>query len=114
MHVNKTELKEHIINKIKNVEIISYPFPHVVIDGYLPNDIYSYFMEFYPKKSEMFNPFNKFRTYNNIWQLDIVTDPFVKGSENDAWKYNKLVKQGDTYEICRLIEDIIFSRDIIF
>lgn len=112
MNINELNLKNHIIKKILDVNIISDPFPHVVIDGYLPNDVYEFFMNFYPNKKQMFNPFNKFRTYNNVWQLDIVPDPFVEGSENDAWRYHKLIDKGETYEICKLIEDVIFSKDI--
>jgi hypothetical protein len=108
----KTYIK-YIKEKIQNVSINNDPFPHVVIDDFLPHEMYQLIMEAFPDKSEMVNPFNSVRTYNNIWQLDIVADPFVKGSEHDSWHYsNHLFLDKDKLAMCKLVELVLFSGEL--
>ncbi|MDB9716722.1 hypothetical protein OAA47_00420 [Methylophilaceae bacterium] len=104
---------KYIKKRIESVEIITHPFPHVVIDDYLPQEMYEFIMEAYPEKYEMVNPYNKVRTYNNIWQLDIVADPFVKGGEDNSWHYSKhLPHDKKTFKMCNLVERVIFSQEL--
>ena len=37
----------YIKEKIDNTEIITHPFPHVVIENYLPQEMYDFIMEAY-------------------------------------------------------------------
>lgn len=103
----------YIKERIDSAEIITHPFPHMVIDNYLPQEMYQFIMEAYPGKYEMVNPYNKARTYKNIWQLDIVADPFVKGGEDNAWHYsNHLTHDNKTFVMCELVERVMFSQEL--
>src|ERR1700722_18190881 len=46
---------EHINAKLEDAEVESYPFPHIVIEGIFPDDLYQKMMDLWPETSE-FSP----------------------------------------------------------
>ena len=110
--IETIKIKNHIINSVSNAILNKDPYPHLVIDNYLPDDFYNFLMDNYPQKSDMFNPFNAVRTYENIWQIDIQPDPYVSGASKGQWSYLKKEKDSEVFALCELIHKTLFSDDV--
>lgn len=107
------ELQKHIVKAIVDSSVIADPYPHVVIDDYFPDEFYKHVLTNFPKKESMISPFNEVRTYSNIWQLDIIADPFVKGSSNNAWSYSNADLDPSTFALCETINALFKSKKIV-
>lgn len=110
---NFDEVQRHVVKAIVNADVIADPYPHVVIDNYFPDKFYADVLANFPKKESMTSPFNEVRTYNNIWQLDIVADPFVKGSANNAWSYLNADLDPSTFALCETIYALFRSKEVV-
>ena len=50
MDFSETELKQHIEHKIHNADIVHFPFPHLIIENFFPEDIYEHILSDNPFK----------------------------------------------------------------
>ena len=44
MKFSEPELKLHIEQKFKNTDIVHFPFPHLIIENFFPDEIYEHIL----------------------------------------------------------------------
>ncbi len=116
-------LEHYLTKKISAKEIVSTPFPHFIIENFLPNDVLNKYLANFPKKSIIKNGVSTSKNRKNIMHEENSSEKFYIDNQSFvnisldienillkhvSYKYKDFVD----FDINELNKDLFIRRDI--